>query len=113
MQFFKSITSLAAFVAVASAITDQASFFSPGGQVGVCGRIIQNSDLAVALSPANFAGGARCGQSIVFQHNGKSVTASVQDECFTCSGNGVDLTSEAFQVLAPLSDGIISVTYTL
>ncbi|KAJ7692154.1 hypothetical protein B0H17DRAFT_1062075 [Mycena rosella] len=113
MQFTKPIASLAAFVAAASAVTDQASIFTPGGLPGRCGRDIQNSDLAVALSPTNYANGAHCGQVIVFQHNGLSVAASVEDECVACSGNGVDLTSGAFQVLAPLSDGIISVTYTL
>ncbi|KAJ7471034.1 riboflavine-aldehyde-forming enzyme [Mycena latifolia] len=105
MHFFKCIASLTGFIAVASAITDQATFFEPGGAVGVCGRAIQNSDLAVALSPANFASGTRC--------NGKSVSGTVEDECFECSGNGVDLTSGAFQVLAPLSVGIVTVTYTL
>ncbi|KAJ7119299.1 hypothetical protein C8R43DRAFT_828497, partial [Mycena crocata] len=59
-------------------------------------------DLGVALSPSNYAGGAHCGQQIVVQHNDLSVAVTVQDECFTCTGNQIDLTSGAFEHLASL-----------
>ncbi|KAJ7108789.1 RlpA-like double-psi beta-barrel-protein domain-containing protein-containing protein [Mycena epipterygia] len=113
MHLIKAIASLAAFVSVAAAITAQASFFSPNGAVGECGRAIQNSDFAVALSPTDYANGARCGEEIVVQFQGQTITVTVEDQCVFCAGDGIDLTSGAFEALAPLSDGIIEVTYTL
>ena len=45
-----------------------ATIFAASDTVGACGTVIQNSDLAVALSPADFEDGANCGQVIVFEH---------------------------------------------
>ncbi|KAJ7765860.1 hypothetical protein DFH07DRAFT_955532 [Mycena maculata] len=67
MQFTESIVSLTAFVAAAAAITGRATFFDPNGLAGECGFSIQNTDFAVALSPANYNGGAFCGQDIVVE----------------------------------------------
>jgi hypothetical protein len=44
-----------------------ATIFTASDAVGACGTVIQNSDLAVALSPTDFEDGARCGQVIVFE----------------------------------------------
>ncbi|KAJ6578100.1 hypothetical protein B0H19DRAFT_1062642 [Mycena capillaripes] len=113
MQFAKSIAALAAFVATAAAIPDRVTFFSTGGEVGVCGKAIQDSNLVVALSPENFENGARCGQVFIVEHGEEGVAVEVGDLCNAYTGNQIDLTEAAFEVLAPLSEGAIEVTYEL
>ncbi|KAJ7909021.1 RlpA-like double-psi beta-barrel-protein domain-containing protein-containing protein [Mycena leptocephala] len=113
MQFTKSLASLATFVAIAVAITDRATFYTPEGEVGACGKVIQNSDLFVALSPDNYENGARCGEVFVVEHGTKGVTVEVGDICVACTGNQVDLTEGAFEILASLDEGKIEVTYEL
>ncbi|KAJ7035285.1 hypothetical protein C8F04DRAFT_955246, partial [Mycena alexandri] len=83
-----------------------ATFFSPGGQFGVCGFAIQNTDLVAALSPEKFANGAHCGTVFTVESTGVSVAVEVGDECVTCSGNELDLTPSAFERLAPLTHPI-------
>ncbi|KAJ7730766.1 RlpA-like double-psi beta-barrel-protein domain-containing protein-containing protein, partial [Mycena metata] len=85
--------------------------FAPGGLPGACGFAIQDTDFVAALSPANFAGGDHCGTVFTVESTGTSVTVKVGDECVECSGNGLDLTISAFEVLAPLSAGEVEVTY--
>ncbi|KAJ7909025.1 hypothetical protein B0H13DRAFT_2330732 [Mycena leptocephala] len=86
MQFTKSLASLFAFVVVAAAITDRATVYAPEGEVGACGKIIQNSDLFVALSSDNYANGAHCGELFVVEHGTKGVAVEVGDICFACTG---------------------------
>ncbi|KAJ7080463.1 hypothetical protein C8R44DRAFT_862876 [Mycena epipterygia] len=114
MQFTKCLASLAALVAVVAAqnIDAQATFYEPNGSVGKCGTVIQNSDLAVAVSPYSFANGAHCGETIAVEHDNLVDTFKVEDECVTCKGNNIALTSGGFQIFAPLSAGVINVTYT-
>ncbi|KAJ7813733.1 hypothetical protein B0H14DRAFT_2376547, partial [Mycena olivaceomarginata] len=56
-----------------------ATFFIPGGAFGACGAPIQNSDFAVALPSANFAGGAHCGQTLTV--NVIITLASIRQRC--------------------------------
>lgn len=106
-----------------------ASFGDTG--LGSCGVTRQDSDLVVSLSPTDYAGGANCGRAInvhckslsslsrpdeigqlmIAPVQGNTVKAVVFNECFSCSGDGIDLSRAAFQQLASLSVGQISVTW--
>ncbi|KAF7341367.1 Barwin-like endoglucanase [Mycena venus] len=88
-----------------------ATFFIPGGAFGACGKPIQNSDFAVALSSANYAGGAHCGQTLTVQFQGRSIVVTVADLCPGCAANGIDLTEGAFAALADPAVGVIQVTW--
>ncbi|KAJ7146789.1 hypothetical protein C8R44DRAFT_724516 [Mycena epipterygia] len=115
MHFIKSLASVAVFIAAAAAVDTvaQASFYNPDGRVGKCGTVIQNSDLVVALSSSNYENGAHCGQTITVAYNDVVNVLLVADECVACVEDGLELTSGAFELYAPLSDGLINVTYTL
>ncbi|KAJ7142617.1 RlpA-like double-psi beta-barrel-protein domain-containing protein-containing protein, partial [Mycena epipterygia] len=88
-----------------------ATFFIPGGAFGACGHPIQNTDFAVALSSANYAGGAHCGQDVTVQFNGRSIVVVVADLCPGCAADGIDLTEGAFEALADTSVGVIQVNW--
>ncbi|KAK0457326.1 RlpA-like double-psi beta-barrel-protein domain-containing protein-containing protein [Desarmillaria tabescens] len=98
-------------ISVVSAFTGPATFYDPNGLIGACGNPLQNSDLIVALSISQYAGGAHCGTQISVSYAGNSVSATVADECPTCAGDGIDLSPAAFQQLASLDAGEIQVTW--
>ncbi|KAJ7080455.1 hypothetical protein C8R44DRAFT_895377 [Mycena epipterygia] len=101
-----------ASLAVLAVVAAQASFYESDGQVGACGTVLPNSDLVIAVSSDNFANGAHCGELIAIAHGTLVGTFIVEDECTTCEGDNIGLTSGAFQEFAPLSAGTINVTYT-
>ncbi|RSS63403.1 hypothetical protein EF912_03345 [Streptomyces sp. WAC07061] len=90
----------------------RATFYSPG--LGACGKVINESDLAVALDSGTFGGGypsSQCGRKVVITYKGKSITATVLDEAPGAGRHGLDLTPGAFKALAPLDKGRIDVTW--
>ncbi|KAJ7052023.1 hypothetical protein C8F01DRAFT_1172774 [Mycena amicta] len=115
---FTLLASLAVCAAVVAAkttpISAQATFFSAGGNVGVCGTPIQDTDFVVAL-PSSLFDASLCGKKLIINHlipNGENVVeAVIADECIACTGDNIDLTEAAFEALAPLSEGLIDVTY--
>ncbi|TFK84817.1 hypothetical protein K466DRAFT_588615 [Polyporus arcularius HHB13444] len=98
--------------------------FHSGG-IGSCGRSYSDPDLVVAVdhaTMATFAGtetdptrNPLCGrQMVITSPDNKAITVTVEDTCFICSIGSVDLTRGAFQLLAPLSAGIIhGISWTL
>lgn len=56
-----------------------------------------------------------CGRwvTIVNENNGKTVSAMVADVCPTCTGNGesIDLSVGAFESIADLSEGQVSIKW--
>ncbi|PBK66769.1 hypothetical protein ARMSODRAFT_939053 [Armillaria solidipes] len=94
-----------------NALTGDATWYDPNGNFGACGAPMQNSDHIVALSSDQYAGGAHCWKHIGVNYNGKFVDATIGDLCPGCGINGIDLSSSAFQELAPLDVGRIQVTW--
>ncbi|KIF02422.1 hypothetical protein PL81_30060, partial [Streptomyces sp. RSD-27] len=89
-----------------------ATFYSPG--LGACGKVIKESDFAVALDPTMFGPGypsSSCGRKIVITYKGKSITATVLDEAPGAGRHGLDLTPGAFKALAPLDKTKLDVTW--
>ncbi|MFD5419174.1 hypothetical protein ACFWJT_14235 [Streptomyces sp. NPDC127069] len=89
-----------------------ATLYSPG--LGACGKVVKESDLAVALDPTMFGPGypsSKCGRKVVITYKGKSVTATVLDEAPGAGRYGLDLTPGAFKALAPLDKHKIDVTW--
>ncbi|KAI0364977.1 hypothetical protein BV20DRAFT_1056812 [Pilatotrama ljubarskyi] len=69
-----------------------------------CGSSNDNLDYTVALSPAEFKGGAHCHQPITMEYGGKQVSAIVTDQCLSCSSGDLDLTLAVFVYLAGALD---------
>ncbi|KAK0488499.1 riboflavine-aldehyde-forming enzyme [Armillaria novae-zelandiae] len=105
------ITALALSISMVNALTGDATWYTPNGGFGACGTPLQNSDHIVALSSGQYAGGTHCGKHIGVNYNGKFIDATIGDLCPGCGPNGIDLSSSAFQVLAPLGVGRIQVNW--
>ncbi|MFD6874643.1 MULTISPECIES: RlpA-like double-psi beta-barrel domain-containing protein [unclassified Streptomyces] len=89
-----------------------AIFLSPG--LGESGKVIKESDHAVALDPTMFGPGypsSNCGRKVVITYKGKSITATVLDVAPGASRYGLDRTPGAFKALAPLDKHKIDVTW--
>ncbi|KAK0488458.1 riboflavine-aldehyde-forming enzyme, partial [Armillaria novae-zelandiae] len=98
-------------ISVVNAFTGDATWYTPNGGLGACGTPLQNSDHIVALSTAQYAGGANCGRVIRVSYKGRYVDVTVRDLCPGCGNNGIDLSSSAFQQLATLDVGRIQVNW--
>jgi expansin (peptidoglycan-binding protein) len=69
------------------------------------------SQLFVALSPGEYDSAAACGSYVQVTGPDGSVTAEVIDQCPPCQAGHVDLSEAAFARIAPLSAGLVPVTY--
>ena len=67
--------------------------------------------LYVALSPAEYDSAAACGGYVEVSGPDGSVRAEVIDQCPPCAPGHIDLSEAAFSRVAPLSAGLVSVTY--
>ena len=67
--------------------------------------------LFVAMSPSEYAGAATCGEYVEVSGPDGSVTAEVIDQCPPCAAGHVDLSEAAFARIAPLSAGLVPVSY--
>jgi hypothetical protein len=68
--------------------------------------------LYVALPPSEYASAAACGGYLQVSGPDGSVKVKVIDQCPDCAAGHIDLSEAAFARLAPLSAGLINVTYT-
>ncbi|RPD65951.1 hypothetical protein L226DRAFT_566440 [Lentinus tigrinus ALCF2SS1-7] len=79
--------------------------------LGACGKTNVPSDYIVALNSGMYGGGypgPNCFRPISITYNGKTVGATIMDECPGCpSDGGLDLSEGLFAALAPLDDGVI------
>ncbi|KAJ1306326.1 hypothetical protein OPQ81_011022 [Rhizoctonia solani] len=95
-----------------------ATYFYQNGVAGACGTVHSDSDYIVAPDYRRYGDLSRasdlCGKRMLITNtnNGKTVTCTVADVCPTCDGeNSIDLSEAAFKAIAPLSDGLVPVTY--
>ncbi|OAQ36520.1 hypothetical protein K457DRAFT_64700 [Linnemannia elongata AG-77] len=80
---------------------------------GSCGTSFDTNDMIVAMNEAQMGGTSMCGKSVRITSGGKSVTARVTDTCPSqyCNSGSLDLSQAVFSKLAPLSTGVISITW--
>lgn len=67
--------------------------------------------LYVALPPPEYGGSAACGSYLQVSGPDGSVTVEVIDQCPECQAGHIDLSEQAFARIAPLSAGLVPVTY--
>lgn len=102
-----SFTTVLLATMATTAIAGKASYYTPNGGTGACGKKLQNNDLILALPSGAYANGKNCGKKIQVTYKGKSITGTVQDLCPGCAGDQVDLSEGWFKKYAPTSVGIL------
>ncbi|KAK8079717.1 barwin-like endoglucanase [Apiospora hydei] len=106
LAFITVITSFLAAMATAApaaALYSGSMTYNPyDGNVGACGKAINNGDSTVAVAPKFFTSNGNtnrdpvCGKTITITYNGKSVSAQVWDKCPGCGDNDIDATPDLF-----------------
>jgi expansin len=67
--------------------------------------------LYVALPPSEYGAAAACGSYLQVSGPDGSVTVEVVDQCPECQAGHIDLSEQAFARIAPLSAGLVPVSY--
>src|SRR3984957_14796342 len=82
------------------------------GGMGICSYPSPPAgQLYVALPPSEYGGSAACGSYLQVSGPDGSVTVEVVDQCPECQAGHIDLSEQAFAKIAPLSAGLVPVTY--
>ncbi|THU82740.1 barwin-like endoglucanase [Dendrothele bispora CBS 962.96] len=96
------------------------TYYYQNGVAGACGTVHSDNDLIVAMDVAQYGYTGQksnlCGKKVqIFNNkNNKSVTCTIADACPTCNnGNSIDMSVAAFQQVADLSEGLISISWKL
>ncbi|KAG9009093.1 hypothetical protein FRB94_012489 [Tulasnella sp. JGI-2019a] len=84
-----------------------ATYFAVG--LGACGGYSQPSDYIVAMNSVQYSGS--CGKTLTITGRGKTMTATVADECPGCSFHSVDMSQGLFEYFAPTSVGEFSIIW--
>jgi expansin (peptidoglycan-binding protein) len=103
----------ASVITPAAQTSGQATHYelAPGG-AGNCSYPSPPADqLYVALAPPEYGGAAACGSYLQVTGPDGSVTAEVIDQCPECQAGHIDLSEQAFARIAPLSAGLVPVSY--
>ena len=84
---------------------------APGGMGNCSYPSPPAGQLYVALSPSEYGAAAACGSYLQVTGPDGSVTAEVIDQCPECQAGHIDLSEQAFARIAPLSAGLVPVSY--
>ncbi|TFK45539.1 barwin-like endoglucanase [Heliocybe sulcata] len=90
-----------------------ATYFYQNGNAGACGQYHSDSAVVAAMDSARYNQGL-CGKKVFIQNtkNGKSVTATIADECPTCiNSNSIDLSVGAFTQIATEEEGEVPIQW--
>jgi len=127
MKFFAILLSVAALAVSAVAIPlevrnaiarvraadvapgGRGTFFHPG--LGACGESNTDSDAVVAIGAGIFDSGAHCLQWVKISANGLTAFGQVVDVCESCGNGDLDMSPSLFEVFAPLSAGVVEVSW--
>ncbi|KAK4705386.1 hypothetical protein P7C70_g829, partial [Phenoliferia sp. Uapishka_3] len=91
----------------------QATYFYQEGGTGACGSVRKDSSYIVALNTAQYSSG-NCGKKVKITNtsNGKSVTATVADECPGCASHSLDLSTGAFDSIGDEDTGVLPIKWS-
>ncbi|KAI8880886.1 hypothetical protein K501DRAFT_190384 [Backusella circina FSU 941] len=97
-----------------------ATWFTPsinGGSMGACGDYEADDAAIVALNAPQYGSlsskSSWCGKKIKITHNGKSVTATINDACPECGYGSLDLTPTLFSQLGSQDTGVLDITWSV
>lgn len=82
--------------------------------LGACGWTNSGNDKIVAVTYANWNGGANCGKTISITYNGNTQQATVADLCPTCGGSSdLDMSWGLFSALGGTADqGVFQMSWS-
>ncbi|GAA6010928.1 hypothetical protein JCM11491_004605 [Sporobolomyces phaffii] len=98
-----------------SSYSGDATFYYQNGVAGACGGVASDSDKVVALQTSMYGSGGYCGKTITITNTatGASTTATVADECPSCSSStSIDLSTGAFDAIGSEDTGVLQVTWS-
>jgi expansin (peptidoglycan-binding protein) len=90
--------------------TAVATFYDADG-TGHCGYDVAPDRMVVAVSSADWAGSVHCGRCLQVWGPEGMVIVRVVDSCPTCGADHIDLSAEAFDLVADPQQGIVPVAY--
>lgn len=90
--------------------TAVATFYDADG-TGHCGYDVAPDRMVVAVASADWAGSAHCGRCLQVWGPEGMVIVRVVDSCPTCGPDHLDLSAEAFDLVADPQQGIVPVAY--
>ncbi|KAF8147941.1 RlpA-like double-psi beta-barrel-protein domain-containing protein-containing protein [Mycena galopus ATCC 62051] len=95
----------------------KATYYWPNGGTGACPPypVINNGDMAVAISLGNWNNGAYCGKTMIVTYGSKTISVIVKDLCPTCQSNEIGLTVGAMAALDPnyVQHGVDTVQWSI
>ncbi len=119
-----AVTQVAGGQACASAVSAASAVSSAGAVSGIATHYVlqpgegncsfpfpPGGGLYVALSPSEYGNAAPCGSYLEVSGPDGSVRVEVADQCPPCAAGHIDLSATAFAAIAPLSAGLVSVSY--
>ena len=90
----------------------KATYYDFADGSGNCGFPATPDDLMVgAMNAADYAGSAVCGSCVRVVGPEGSVDLRIVDQCPECAPGDIDLSPEAFEMIAPLSAGRVDLTW--
>ena len=122
-RVFFLIAMVACFTSVAHAIAGQATFYTPPYVPSACFGFEDRGNMILAANGGLYANGGACGTryrvtctsgtnaGVPQPCTGNSVDVTVVDRCPGCAANQVDLSQEAFAVIANTDAGRINIEY--
>ncbi|OBZ69848.1 Papain inhibitor [Grifola frondosa] len=119
MQYFARSSYIGALFAIAvTAQTHQGDLFNFVPGLGACGFTNTSTQFVASVSNEffhSFPGSGTnpnanpiCTHNLTVAFNGTNVSAQVVDFCLSCPSSNVGLSPVAFEVFAPLAQGIVS-----
>ncbi|KAG2536923.1 hypothetical protein PVAP13_9NG234900 [Panicum virgatum] len=107
------VAGLATMVPPAMAASGTATFYTPPYTPSACfGNSEEEGTMIAALSEVFWDGGAACGDGVPHPCTGRSVTVKIVDLCPAGCRGTIDLSQEAFAVIADPDAGKINVEYS-
>lgn len=94
----------------AGTYTGDITYYQPG--LGACGQTNTDGEAVVAMNAAQYAGS--CGRMIAITSadGSRKAVAKVVDKCPACASGAIDVSSSVFQLLADLSVGRTTVSWS-
>jgi len=97
----------------ADARTGDATYYDFADGSGNCGFPATPDDLMVAaMNAVDYAGSAACGACVRIEGPDGSVDVRIVDQCPECPQGDIDLSPEAFALVAPIEAGRVPITWT-
>lgn len=101
----------AACSAAPADLTGEGTYYDADG-TGNCSFAASPGDLMVAaMNDPDYDGAARCGACVAVTGPNGSVVVRIVDRCPGCAHGDLDLSREAFAVIAPLAAGRVPITW--